>query len=74
MRAEETLASLNFAPDSFSHDATAHVEKEIDIKILDVGPVANRPQSTQIFFIQALPTRDSLESRADQKKVPDASF
>lgn len=70
VRAEETLASLNFAPDSFSHDATAHVEKEIEMKILDIGPVANRPQSTQIFFIQASSTRDSLDSHPDQKKVP----
>ena len=70
MHAESTLASLNFAPGSFSHDAATtitppirkideHSLKKLDIKIPDLEDQSFQLHS-KVYFITSLPT-ESLE-------------
>ena len=69
MHAESTLASLNFAPGLFSHDATTtitppirkideHSLKELDAKTLDLEDQSFQLHS-KVSFITLLPTEGS---------------
>jgi hypothetical protein len=73
VHAEETLASLNFAPDSFSHDTATtqrmkpDLSKELDMKILDLEDKyyhrSTRPHSTQIYFVSSFPKDGDAEEK-----------
>lgn len=69
MHAESTLASLNFAPGLFSHDATTtiappihkideHSLKGLDMKIPDLEDQSFQLHS-KVYFITSLPAEDS---------------
>jgi hypothetical protein len=69
VHAESTLASLNFAPGLFSHDAAAtttppipnideHSLKELAMKILDLEDQPFQLHS-KVYFITSLPTGGS---------------
>ena len=69
MHAESTLASLNFSPGFFSHDAATtitppirkmdeHSSKELDMKIPDLEDQPFQLHS-KVYFITSLPTEGS---------------
>ena len=66
--AEAALSSLNFSPDSFSHDTTTssrmdgHLSRELDMKILDLE---DQSHLGQVFIIPSLLKDGSVGDRQE---------